>query len=234
VRVISAPRRWAAAVLLVSVGWLVTPEPMAVYDGVGQPDEPYRYVSAPAGAKKTAGATEAVAHSPVSQGHNTNGMSMNTAEQGPQLSLFIPAAGLASPGRSVEVRAVPQAPTDQPKGGTIDGNVYLFTITDKAGPVTFTEQSALATLALRATSPRQPGPVVVYRGDPEKPWTMLQTARGGADIYVSNFPGAGQYAMAYMSATPPKRTSPLPYVLLGGLVLLVVVIVVIRLQAKPE
>lgn len=231
---ISASRRWAAAALLVSVGWLVTPQPVAVYDGVGQPDEPYRYVSPPPGAKKTAGATEAFAQSPVSKGHNTNGMSLQTGEQGAQASLFIPAAGLASPGRTVEVKAVPQAPTDQPKGATIDGNVYLFTITDKAGPVTFTDQAALATLALRATSARQPGPVVVYRSDPAKPWMTLRTSRGGADIYVSTFPGAGQYAMAYVATVPPKGTSPLPYVLLGGLVLLVVVVIVIRLQAKPE
>jgi hypothetical protein len=201
---------------------------------VGATDEPYRYVSPPAGAKKTANATEAHAQSPVTQGHNTNGMSVQTAEQSAQASLFVPPAALASPGRTVEVSAVPQAPTDQPAGGTIDGNVYLFTITDKAGAVTFTDQAAIATLALRATSARQPGPKVIYRSDPAKPWTTLGTSRGGMDVYVSTFPGPGQYAMAYFSTGHAKGSSPLLYVLLGGLVLLVVVVVVIRSRAKPE
>ncbi|MCW2598929.1 MAG: hypothetical protein JWM02_758 [Frankiales bacterium] len=218
-----------------SLGWLVTPNAVPIYDGVGAPDEPYRYVAAPATAKQTAGPTSGAASSPVHQGRNTNGMSVQTAEQGPQASLFMPPAGLAAPGAAIEVKVVPQAPTGNPPGGTIDGNVYLFTITDKAGPVTLTDQAALATLYLRATTAKQPGPVMEYRSDASKPWQALKTSRGGQDVYVSTFPGAGQFALAFVPVKGAAQgTSILPMVLLGGLVLLVVVVVVIRLQATSE
>ncbi len=232
---ISAPHRWVAAALLVGAGWLLTPHAVPVYDGVGAPDEPYRYVSPPAGSKTTAAPTAGAAQSPVAQGRNTNGMSVQTAEQGPQASLFVPPRALASPGGTVEVRVVPQAPADAPKDATIDGNVYLFTLTDKAGPVTFTDQAALATLYLRSTTAVQPGPVMAYRGDASKPWQLLKTSRGGQDVYVSTFPGPGQYALAFVGTKAAATSaSVLPVVLLGGGVLLVAVVVVVRLRAKAE
>ena len=231
---ISAPRRWAAAALLVGVGWLVAPQAVPVYDGVGAPDEPYRYVSPPAGARTTAAPTEATGQSPVAKGRNTNGMSVQTAEQGPQASVFVPPSGLAAPGGTIAVRVVPQVPTDSPTGATIDGNVYLFTLTDRAGPVTLTDQAAIATLYLRATSATQPGPVMEYRSDLAKPWAVLKTSRGGQDVYVSSFPGPGQYALAFVRVKSSQGTSLLPIAALGGIVLLVVVVVVVRLRVKPE
>ncbi len=214
---------------------MVTPRAVPVYDGVGAPDEPYRYVLAPPAARTTAGPTSGAAQSPVAQGRNTNGMSVQTAEQGPQASLFVPPLALAAPGGTVEVRVVPQAPADSPKGGAIDGNVYLFTLTDQAGPVTFTDQAALATLYLRSTTAVQPGPVMEYRSDPSKPWQELKTSRGGQDVYVSSFPGPGQYALAFVTAkAAASSTSALPMVLLGGGVLLVAIVVVIRLRTKAE
>ncbi|MGB8650951.1 MAG: hypothetical protein WCD35_09840 [Mycobacteriales bacterium] len=233
---IRARRRLAAGALLVGIGWVLSPQPVPVYDGIGTPDEPYRYVSAPAGAKPTAAATTARAQTPVQRGLNSNGLNVQTAEQGPQLSLFVPPGALRSPGRSQTVEAVPQAPTDQPAGARVDGNVYLVTVTDPAGPVTTTAQAALATIYLRATTAAQPGPVMEYRATTGQPWKEQKTARGGQDVYVASFVGPGQYALAFQvgHGSSGGGRSPLPFLLLGGVVLLVVVVVVIRLRAAQE
>lgn len=228
---IPARRRWAAGALLIVAGWLASPHAVPIYDGVGNPDEPYRYVAAPAGATKTAGATSASAQSPVRAGSSTNGMSVQTSEVGPQFSLFVPPKALGAAGDRVEVQVVPLAPADQPAPSTIDGNVYAVTLTSDTGPVTLTKDAALATLYLRATTQRQPGPVMQHRPQPTAPWKALDTSRGGLDVYVSSFVGAGEYALAF----PPGKAASgggLPLVLLGVPVLLVAVVVVVRLRAQ--
>ncbi len=225
---ISAPRRWFAAGLLVTVGWLVTPQAVPVYDGVGAPDEPYRYVVGPPGAPKTAAATEGSATSPVKAGKNTSGMSVQTAEQGPQASLFVPQLALATTATEIRVSISPKAPDTQPAGGLINGNVYAVTF---SAPATLTDRAAIATLLLRATTAVQPGPVAEYRAAPTDPWKPLQTSRGGQDAYVASFVGPGDYALAFRtSAKATSGSSVLPYAVGGVLVLLVLVVVVIRVR----
>lgn len=234
---ISARRRWAAGALLVALGWLASPHAVPVYDGVGQPDEPYRYVSPPAGATTTAAATSAAGQTPLRAGRSTNGMSIQTAEQGPQFSLFLPPGALAGPGSAVQVRAEPKAPTDQPAPATVDGNVYVVTLTDPAGPVTLTDKAAIATLYLRSTTQRTPGPTLYHRADATAPWQRLQTSRGGFDVYVASFVGAGEYALAFAPKAAAKdggSSIVLPVVLLGGFVLLVAVVVTVRLRAASD
>jgi hypothetical protein len=227
-------RRLVAAALLVGVGRLLSPDAVPVYDGIGAPDEPYRYVAPPSGTKKTADPTSAAASSPLVSGKSTYGMSLATAESGPQFSLFVPPQAFAAPGKAVSLTAVPTAPTDQPAGARIDGNVYSVAIKGD-GPVTMTPQAALATLYLRATTAKQPGPVMEYRAKPDATWTGLKTSRGGQDVYVSSFPGAGQYALAFATASSGKASSsssPAPFIVIGGVLLLaVVVVVVVRLRA---
>ena len=226
-----ASTRLGAALLIVALGRLLSPAAVPVYDGIGQPDEPYRYVTAPAGATKTAAPTTAKASSPVVGGTSSYGLSLATAEVGPQLSLYLPPKALGSGAGSLTVTATPMAPSDQPTGATIDGNVYDVAVST-GGPVTLTPQAALATLYLRATTARQPPPVMQYRATATAPWTSLRTSRGGTDVYVSTFPGPGFYALAFFPVhkSSSEGSSPLPYVL-GGLVLLVVIVVVVRLRA---
>jgi hypothetical protein len=223
------PKRLGAALLLVAVGRLLSPAAVPVYDGIGQPDEPYRYIAPPAGATKTAAATTAKATSPVVAGLSSYGMSLATAEVGPQLSLYLPPKALKSLATSLTVTATPLAPTDQPTGATIDGNVYEVKV---SVPVTLTPQAALATLYLRATTAKQPPPAMQYRATATEPWQALRTSRGGTDVYVSTFPGPGFYALAFAPVKGSSGgSSKLPFVLLGGLVVLVVVVVVVRLRA---
>jgi len=232
----SSRTRWGAASVLVALGWLVTPQPVPVYDGVGAPDEPYRYVSPPAGAKSTPAPTSAAASTPVSAGASTNGLSLTSAETGPQVALFLPAAALGAPSGTIAVAVRPSAPARQPADGTIDGNVYTLTATDPAGPVALTSKAALATIYLRATTAEQPGPAMEHRSGEGQPWQAIKTSRGGADVYVSSLPATGQYALVFRRAAAGGSAGGgapvLPLVLGGAVVLLGAVVVVVRVRSR--
>ena len=230
-----AARRWLAGALLVGLGFALSPQAVPVYDGIGQPDEPYRFVSPPRNGTTTAEPTSASIATPVAAGRSVNGMSVQTTEVGPQFSLYLPPGALGAAKGPITVTANPEAPTDQPPGARIDGNVYTVAY-DAPGPVTPTEKIAIATVYLRATSAKQPPPTVDYRPAAGQPWQVLKTSRGGTDIYVAAYPGPGQYAVAFAGSGDSSGGGP-PVLLLalGGLVLLVViVVVVVRLRAGAE
>jgi hypothetical protein len=230
---VSRSARLVIAVLLVAAGRLLSPDAVPVYDGIGAPDEPYRYVQPPPGSAKTAPPTVARASSPVVAGRSSYGLSAATAETGPQFSLFLPPQALATKDRTVSVRVEPVAPTDQPAGATIDGNVYEVSLVAHS-PVTLTDKASLATLYLRATTAKQPGPKMEHRATLTEPWKPLRTVRGGQDVYVSSFPGPGFYALAFASS-PPKKSggglSPVPLIALGSVVAATSVVVVVRLRS---
>lgn len=226
-------RRAGAALVLVAVGRLLSPAALPVYDGLGTPDEPYRYVAPPAGVARTAAPTTATASSALLAGRSRYGLSVTSAENGPQVTVYLPAQALAAPGSQVVVTARPVAATDQPATGRIDGNVYEVAFRAD-GPVTLTPSAVDADITLRATSPRQPPPVMEYRPAAGQPWQQLRTVRFGLDIYTSDFTGPGQYALAFVHASAKKGAKgadPTPYLVLGGVVLLLAVVVVVRLRA---
>ena len=234
-------RFWLVALLVVGLGALASPRVVPLYDGVGFPDEPYRYVAPPPGTRPTAAATSASTTTPVVGGLSVDGLTLNTGETGPQLSLFLPLGALAAADGRLAVAVAPLAPTDQPAAATIDGNVYRVTLTASAGgPVTLTAAASVGLLILRATTARQPGPVVHHRSGPGQPWTALPTERGGQDIYSAHLPGAGEYALAFLAAPAAGAGSgggggpPVLVVVLGGvlLVLAVVVLVVRRRSSR--
>ncbi len=228
-------RRWLAGGLLVGLGWLGSPGAVPVYDGVGLPDEPYRYVVAPPGATKTVPVTGATAVSPVKNGRNTDGLSVQTGEQGPQFSLFLPQFSMAATGTSVTIRITPEAVTEAPAGTRVDGNGYLVELVDPAGAVTLTDKAAIATLYLRSTSQKKPQPTMYYRATKTDAWRALPTTAGGFDVRVASFVGAGEYVVALPSSAGGggKGSSvPLvPLVLVGLLVVLVGVVLVVRLRS---
>lgn len=233
--VIAVRRRWLAGAALVTVGWLATPQPVPVYDGVAAPDEPYRYVQAPSGATTTAPPTTATATTPVKDGRSVLGLSVASMEQGPQFSLYLPPMSMAAKG-PITVTATPSAPTDEPPGALIDGNVYTLALGSTDGPVTLTDKAAIATLYLRSTTAKQPPPNLDFRASPSDQWKPLQTSRGGSDFYVARFTGPGQFAIAFAKAKPNSGGGlpVLPLVAVGALVLLVGVVVVVRLRSPQE
>jgi hypothetical protein len=232
---------WAFAVVLVAVGWLVTPHPVTVCDGVGQPDEPYRYVSPPPGSPLTPKPTGTRTIIPVVAGLTAEEGDLVTAEIGAQASVTLPQGGLAASAGPISANLVPEAPSVQPTDGRIDGNVYLLSITGVAGPVTFTAKAADATIYLRATTADQPGPVVEHRSGPGQSWRQVTTTRVGNDIYAGLLPAAGEYALVSLRDPHPGAAATvaassqrgLIMVLLVSLVLLLSVVLVVRWRA-PE
>jgi hypothetical protein len=231
--VLSARRRWLAGAVLVGIGWLLSPSAVPVYDGVGVPDEPYRYVAPPKDRPPTADPTVATGTTPVAKGVGTNGMIVATKEQTPQFSLFVPPGALATGKGPIEVKATPEAPADQPTGRTIGGNVYVVTVTSPGGAVTTTDKIAIASLYMRAFDGSE-GWVMQHRTARTDPWVALQTSRGGTDSWVSSFKGPGDYALARVPTAAGKKSSVLPWVLGGGVAVLIIVIVAVRLRSAPE
>jgi hypothetical protein len=228
---------WALAALLVAAGWLVTPNPVTIYDGVGQPDEPYRYVSAQPGARVTAKPTGAQTTVPVLAGVSGQDVTLLSTENAPQVSVFLPRDGLAATSGMISVSVVPEAPTDQPPEGRIDGNVYLLSITNTAGPVTFTANATNALIILRATSALSE-PVIEHRSGPGQKWSAVETTRFGNDRYMGLIPAAGQYALVLQNPTPGGSGSgagshtALIVILLGALILLLSAVVAVRWHAE--
>ena len=232
----SARRRWLAGALLVGVGWLASPGAVPVYDGFNQPDEPYRYVDAPAGAPKTAPPSSTTTQTPLApSGANAQALSVQTAEVGPQISVFFPQFSLLASRGPITITLTPKAPTDPPAGAKADGNMYVVSLTSPGGAVTLDKQFlSIATMYLRATDQVVPQPRMFYRPSSGAPWQELGTSSGGLDIRVSSFLGPGDYLLARPAADRPPQGGGLPtvpLVMLGVVVLLSAVVLVVRLRA---
>lgn len=232
----SARRRWLAGALLVGVGWLASPGAVPVYDGFNQPDEPYRYVDAPDGAPKTAPPSSTTTKTPLApSGANAQALSVQTAEVGPQISVFFPQFSLLATRGPITITLTPEAPTDPPADAEVDGNMYVVSLTSPGGPVTVDKQYlSIATMYLRATDQVTPQPRMFYRPSSDAPWQKLSTSSGGLDIRVSNFLGPGDYLLARLPGDRPAQGGGLPtapLVLLGVVVVLGSVVLVVRLRA---
>src|SRR3954471_12473826 len=105
--------RWAwVALVALAVAWLLAPSAVPIYDGLSNPDEPYRYVQPPPDAKANKPPTDARTSLPVRSGL-TAAAYPNGAEPAPQTSLSLPAGAIRAPGgaSSVVVSAEPMAPS---------------------------------------------------------------------------------------------------------------------------
>jgi hypothetical protein len=238
------PRRWLALVAGAAglgVAWLAFPAAAPLYDGVGFPDEPYGYVSRPAGnAVVTKPPTSAVVDRlPVVAGGTTQSIDFASSEQGPQIIVQVPTGTLYAPAgaRTVDVRADPRAPDGVVDGQKLDGNVYRITATSALGAPTMRMGRRKVLVVMRATTGRQPGPVMVFRDVRGQQWTRLATSREGTDIYAAPARGFGDYALVFgLPAARPTagatkaagkgRAGILGGVLIvGGLVVVLAVIV---------
>ena len=212
------------AAAAVAAAWVIAPAGVPVYDGIGSPDEPYRYVAAPVGAKATKPPTSAVGHSPVINGLNAQLFFLTSLEQGPQVTVSLPSRSLADPAaHTMTVRAVPRAPDSQPAGARTNGNVYRVTFSADAGSVTPARNLGLAYVVLRATSGRQPGPTMYYRATTS--WRALHTSRVGNDIYQSAVPGPGDYVLAFPTGKAAQAAAAKASSSQGLIILLVVLVV---------
>ena len=223
--------RWTVLLALLGLAWLLTPHPVPLYDGIGFPDEPYRYVPAHAGGVP---ATSAQIRLAVSGGANTGGLVANSSEAGPQVSVYAPPHAFAAPGTApvvVTARPVPPAPALPP--GMLDSNVYALSFTSSAGPVTLVPAAQTPTITMRSVSVSPAEPVFEYRPTPTSKWQELKTRRVGRDLSNASIPGAGEYALVQSGAGKGSGGRGPLYAVLGATVALMVLVVVgVRVVAR--
>ena len=171
----------ATAALLLTVAWRPPAAP-PLYDGLGFPDEPYRWVSPPVGAAATAAATTLRAQVLLSATDPVVGF---TAEQGPQLAVQLRPGDVVAPAgaTTVTIVGVPKAPPPVPPDGTLVSNLYQWTVSaDKPGPVTVAKGSK-AVVNLRADIATSQA--VVLQAWDGKQWHQIGTNQAGVDIYAA-------------------------------------------------
>jgi len=232
--------------LALAAAWLAASRQSTppLYDGVGFPDEPYRYVVAPHGVPATAPPGAAIGDANVVNGQSQTA-SAGSNEQGPQVQLIIDQGDITAPAGAtvVHLRAEPAAPTGQPPDATIWGNVYRLSAASDKGPAQIHAGADSTTvIALRAPVGPTPEPVMEYFDGAS--WHRLPVTRIGNDFYVSPIAGVGDYALA----TLPGQSQPVPgatptadrsgidrWVLVPGiaLLILIVAIAVIRWTRSP-
>lgn len=223
-------RRVLAALAALTLAWLVAPAAVPIYDGVGNPDEPYRYLNPPAGAKKTPPPTVAKATLSVTAAGLNNAAYANSAEVGPQVVYYVPNGALKAPdgATGITVTATPVAPSPPlPADGTIVGNVYRIAATTSKGDAVVVGRGVtqLPTLDMRAPSGKQPGPVFehVVAGA----WQHSATLRIGVDIYQTSAGAFGDWALVQLKDQPGKSSGGINGGLLAaGIAVLVLVVLI--------
>jgi hypothetical protein len=208
-------RRPAALVLILATLALAAtvlahpPHAPPLYDGVGFPDEPYRWVVPPQGEQRTRlAATEAFMRIPVTGGANVESQARSD-EKGPQILLTALAGAFAVPpgASSIMMRAVPRAVPDvQPDDGHVVSNLYVITAEAEGRPVALTRDYSLA-LNLRAV--RSTAQAVVVCRWTGTAWQQLATARIGVDIYAAWLDTIGPVALVQLDPGVTPQPAPL-------------------------
>ena len=206
-----------------------------MYDGIGNPDEPYRYVNPPAGYRHTPAAGVIRRVIPVANGQSQPGL-LTTGEVGPQLSLQLATGSLATGGADqIVVTAMPLSPAvdPQPADGRVVTNVYRIGASAAGTSVDVIgvgDQRPL--LDMRAPTARQPGPVFEHLNGHQ--WERSTTRRVGNDVYETVAPALGDWALVQIdqgggSNDGSTGGSPLPWIAGGigaaGVVLLFIAVV---------
>jgi hypothetical protein len=221
--------RWGVLALLICLGWLVSVQPVPLYDGIGFPDEPYRFLPARAGSAAAGPATVAKVTLKVAGGVNTGGLIANSAETGPQVSVYAPPRAFATTGNNpIELTATPVVPDPPLPKGTLDSNVYDLEFTSAGGQVKLVPAAQTPTITLRAVSIRDSLPVFEYRPASGQSWKEVRTRQVGRDIFNALATAPGQYALVQSGDSSPSGASsrgPL-YAILGATLLLMLGVVV--------
>jgi hypothetical protein len=232
----SGTRWFVAALAALLTAWCLAPASLPVFDGVGRPDEPYRYVDPPATAKTTKKPTTASVTVPVRNGRN-GAQFANTGESGPQISVYVPPGALAVPSGAtgVEVTATPLAPQEPlPSDGDIVTNVYRVTaqVDGKDVRIVGTDTATAPAIQMRAPTAKQPGPVFERRT--ADGWEQLHTIRSGFDVYQTTRVSAfGEFALVELDSSGGSSGGGVNVgLLVGGIAVLLIagVIVAIRLR----
>lgn len=191
----------AAVALLAGGSYLVAPmDTPPLYDGVGFPDEPYRYVDPPTGAIVTKPpAPVAVKVQVLGDGSNP-AVALQTVEKGPQVALSLRLGLLQAPSGAdaITVTIAPIRASTPPPNGQILGNTYRVSFTASRGGAAAVSGDGTYSIAMRIPQgTRDPVAMELFR---DGVWTTLRTTQTGSDVYTAAAPGAGEIAPVLLSA----------------------------------
>jgi hypothetical protein len=232
-------RRWAGwlpVVVALFVAAPMTHQP--IYDGLGFPDEAYRYVVAPVGAPLAPVAVAATQQVRLVRGTNEQPVALSTDERGPQALLVLRTGTIRSGSDTVAVTLTPTAPPAAVPGARLVGNAYDIEVSSPDGqPVRTVGEAPLVQLRV----PQGSRPPVALLQEGLEGWRSLPTNRTGTDIYSAALPGLGRVVAAQVTDSgrlpgprAHQRSVLLPSVLFAGLAVLVLLVVVIRRRAGPD
>lgn len=219
----------AGAVLLGGV-WLLSAVPAPpLYDGLGLPPEPYRYLNPPPRSHQ-AGPPTSVTRTLTLTSTGSPFFVLQTAEQPPQAQLHLDENAIVSPRGpqklTLSLKPVPP-PSDAPSDGIIAGNVYRLSAVAQSGqPARFNPQGA--TVDLRGVGPAKRPAIEEYANGQ---WTRLSTGQFlGTLIYSAEIRTTGDFALVVAGAAATS-SSFLPLIIVAAVVLIlaVLVLVVVRL-----
>lgn len=208
-----------------------------LYDGVGFPDEPYRYVKKSPDLPPTAPPTEAHGTSTVKNSLNNQLLYPSSQEQGPQISLFLPrnAIKTGASATKIDLYAKPIAPDSQPGNGVIAGNIYRISATSDSEEVLPNGDATIGTISLRLPKGEAAGPIMEYRPAPNAHWRILKTNQVGTDVYQSELQGLGDFVL--VEPTSAKNSNPnytLAYILAGLATAVGAIIFLLRLNGAKK
>jgi hypothetical protein len=221
------------AVMVLLVGaWVMLPgRQLPLYDGVGFPDEPYRFVERPPDVTQTtASATEVKMKIKVTAGVSDAAFGQS-AELSAQVGIFIPRDAIEAPAgvTAVELTFRPVAPTTQPDKGTISGNVYRLAVSNGA---TIKPSPPGGIVRLRAG--QNPDQLHIMHVLVDGTWKPLKTKRLGTDSFGGPVAQGGDYALVRGAGASGDSGGSTRTILLlvGGLLVFVAVAVgVLRFRA---
>lgn len=238
-RIISKPAGGLAlASALVLVVAFLAHSSVPIYDGLGFPDEPYRYVDRPPNTKPTKTVTKISQSYPVTVLGNESGILALSGEVGPQISVRLGknSVKLSQQASSIKVQAVPLSPKGQPQSRDIIGNVYKISFSSDKGDVKFLHDNRpyLRYILLRLPQGYEPLIADVAYRTPDGKWQKLLTSRYGVDIYQADLVDGGYYAMLKKQGYAAVATKKIVTVLGVSLVIvpLLVILVIRRRETK--
>lgn len=204
------------SIILIATAIACNKHAVPIYDGVGFPDEPYRYVNPPSADLRTSTPpSAATATTTLTNGGSASEISSNSDEQGPQVVLYIsPNSLTADPSATsltITAKPVDVASSDQPTDGVVAGNGYVVS-TDS--PSTFHDQMNTSIIDLRL--PQAYSKTTALTGFEFRPtgstaWKKVETLQVGSDIYQTPFKGFGEYAMVAFHSKTPAQLIPTPH-----------------------
>jgi hypothetical protein len=179
-------RSWLRlAGLALAAGVLAALSGVPLYDGVGFPDAPYRFVG------KSPAPTSATLTVLIRGGRSAGG-DLATAEKGPQLVVQLKGTAVTTDTNSVTVTAEPLAPDGPPPLGSFDSNVYRLAVVEAPSGI---GAVGAGSILLRAAVMTRPAPRVLFRPAAGAAWRELDTHTSGRDILRAALHGLGDYAL---------------------------------------